>query len=314
MKLHATDGNPIPEGATVAGVRSAGVELRVARWRTDSGRPRGTVCVVQGRNESIEKYFETIADLRNRGFWVVAFDLRGQGGSERLVRNPRKGHVDSFSDYEADLAAVMRDVALPDCPPPYFALAHSTGGMACLRAVRSGAVRFNRVVLTSPFLDFGRIRVPVGAVRAVSTIMTAVGLGEVSVRSEGPRAAAAPVYREDNLLTSDVDRFMRNLEIVTQHPELRIGAPTFGWLFAAFSAIGELADPSFAEGFRCPLLVVGGSAERLVSLTAMEKLVRRVRGAGMVTIKGGRHEVLMERDIVREQFWAAFDAFVPGSG
>jgi len=187
--------------------------------------------------------------------------------------------------------------------------------MACLRAVRSGEVRFNRIVLASPFLDFGRMRVPAGAVRAVSTFMTAVGLGELSVAGGGLRKSDAdPAFREDNVLTSDADRFMRNLGVVVQHPELRIGAPTFGWLFAAFSAIRELADPSFAGDFRCPLLIVGGSAERLVSLVAMEKLVGRVRGAGMVTITGGRHELLMERDIVREQFWAAFDAFVPGSG
>jgi lysophospholipase len=30
-------------------------------------------------------------------------------------------------------------------------------------------------------------------------------------------------------------------------------------------------------------------------------------------VPGSRHELLMERDIVRGQFWAAFDAFVPGS-
>jgi lysophospholipase len=30
-------------------------------------------------------------------------------------------------------------------------------------------------------------------------------------------------------------------------------------------------------------------------------------------IPGARHEILMERDEFREQFWAAFDAFVPGT-
>jgi lysophospholipase len=30
-------------------------------------------------------------------------------------------------------------------------------------------------------------------------------------------------------------------------------------------------------------------------------------------IPGARHEILMERDVIREEFWAAFDAFIPGS-
>ena len=33
----------------------------------------------------------------------------------------------------------------------------------------------------------------------------------------------------------------------------------------------------------------------------------------MIVIPGARHEILMERDAIREQFWAAFDAFIPGT-
>jgi lysophospholipase len=32
-----------------------------------------------------------------------------------------------------------------------------------------------------------------------------------------------------------------------------------------------------------------------------------------VVIVGAQHELMMERDAFREQFWAAFDAFIPGS-
>ena len=32
-----------------------------------------------------------------------------------------------------------------------------------------------------------------------------------------------------------------------------------------------------------------------------------------IVIPGARHEILMEREAIREQFWAAFDAFIPGS-
>ena len=102
---------------------------------------------MQGRGETIEKYFETIGELRSRGFAVATFDWRGQGGSERRLRNPRKGHVDNFAEYDRDLEAFMQQVVLPDCPPPYFALAHSTGGLVCLRAAADGAAAFSRMVL-----------------------------------------------------------------------------------------------------------------------------------------------------------------------
>ncbi|HEX2726935.1 MAG TPA: alpha/beta hydrolase, partial [Beijerinckiaceae bacterium] len=68
-----------------------GIALRVARWRQTTRRVRDTVCILQGRAEFIERYFEVITELRRRGFAVVAFDWRGQGRSGREVDNPRKG-------------------------------------------------------------------------------------------------------------------------------------------------------------------------------------------------------------------------------
>ena len=63
------------------------------------GPPQGTVCILQGRAEFIEKYFETVGDLLLRGFAVATFDWRGQGLSARRLGNPRKGHVRRFDDY-----------------------------------------------------------------------------------------------------------------------------------------------------------------------------------------------------------------------
>ncbi|MBN8920935.1 MAG: alpha/beta hydrolase, partial [Rhizobiales bacterium] len=39
----------------------------------------------------------------------------------------------------------------------------------------------------------------------------------------------------------------------------------------------------------------------------------RMRAGAHVVVAGARHEILMERDFYRGQFWAAFDAFVPGT-
>ena len=52
------------------GISSSGdavmARLRFARWAPPAGR-KGTVCVFTGRSEQIEKYFETVRDLRDRG-------------------------------------------------------------------------------------------------------------------------------------------------------------------------------------------------------------------------------------------------------
>src|ERR671914_559539 len=135
-----------------------GLSLRAARWRPTTRRVRGTVCILQGRAEFIERYFETITELRRRGFAVVTFDWRGQGRSGREVPNPRKGHVKDFSRYRLDLEAV-RAAVLDSMPKPHFALAHSMGGAIALLGAREGWLPFERLVATTPMIDLCMIKV-----------------------------------------------------------------------------------------------------------------------------------------------------------
>lgn len=315
MELFGIDENPVPPGGVVGtAVASDGVKLRYARWRMTARRSQGTVCLLQGRGENIEKYFETIGDLRKRGFTVATIDWRGQGASDRRLRNRRKGHIDGFGEYERDLEAFMQQVVLPDCPPPHFALAHSTGALVSLHAAREGIARFARAVLVAPLMGLGPTRPSQPTAFRIAAFMTAIGLGEVTVP---PNELGRPIEElefEGNLLTGDPVRFARNVAVARQLPDLAVGSPTFGWLYAACRAMREANDPDFAPAIRLPALIIAGGLDRLISLTAAESLAAGLRAGGQVIIPGGRHEILMERDAVREQFWAAFDAFIPGSG
>ncbi len=314
MELHEIDGNPVPPGATVGEtLASDGVRLRYARWRSTPKKTLGTVCLLQGRGEQIEKYFETIGELRSRGFAVAAFDWRGQGGSERRLRNRMKGHIDSFEEYDRDLEAFMQHVALPDCPPPYFALAHSTGALVCLRATYGGRVRFSRLVLVSPLVGLGKTRPSQPNAFRIAAFMTAIGLGELTL----PGSQALTIDKvpfDGNWLSDDAKRYQRSVDLFTRLPQVSVGAPTFGWLYAACRAMNEANEPDFGPAIRVPALVVSGALDKLVSLAAAERLAAALRAGGQVVIPGARHEIMMERDAIRAQFWAAFDAFVPGSG
>ncbi len=82
-----------------------------------SDNPRGSIIMCPGRTEFIEKYFETTADLIQKGFNVLMVDPRGQGLSDRQV--PRNvGYVRNFADYQLDLDATLgaTGVAPADMP------------------------------------------------------------------------------------------------------------------------------------------------------------------------------------------------------
>src|SRR5205807_39774 len=148
--------------------------LRAARW-AGTDRARGTVAVLGGRGEFIEKYFEVAHDLLRRGFTVATMDWRGQGGSERTLRNPLKGHVDDFSHYEHDLHALLEQVMAPFCPRPWFALAHSMGAAVLLSMAEADRCPFERLVLTSPMIAVKRVN-HLGPLRYVIEALDALGL------------------------------------------------------------------------------------------------------------------------------------------
>jgi len=311
MTLVSIPANPVPEDAVTGMLKTPdGVALRFARWAPPPGR-KGTVCLFPGRAEFIEKYFETVRDLRARGFAVAMLDWRGQGGSQRLLRNPRKGYVRSFADYDIDLATFMREVVLPDCPPPVFALAHSMGATALIRAAHQGHRWFDRMVLLAPLIGLPGLRRSL-ATRVIVRTMRLVGLGSAYV----PGGDASVMQQRPfigNLLTSDPVRYARNVAVLEAEPQLAIGWPTVGWADAAFRMIGTLADPAYTVKIRQPMLIIAAGHDQIVSTLAIDEFSARLRTGSHLIVPGARHELLMEQDRFRGPALAAFDAFVPGT-
>ncbi|HXW20061.1 MAG TPA: alpha/beta hydrolase [Roseiarcus sp.] len=310
MKLFATPDNPIPPGAIVSQARAIdGAQLRAARWVPQTAK-RGTVTVLQGRAEFIEKYFEVVGELLARGFAVVALDWRGQGGSQRQLRNPRKGHVDDFAYYERDLSALVDDVLGPSCPQPWFCLAHSMGAAIMLGVAREGRCPFERMTLTSPMIGLAGDRSRRWIRVAIETL-DALGLGGAFAPGGGSASVWVKPF-QDNVLTSDSKRYARTAGLIAAFPEITLGGPTVGWVNAALRATAQFEEPEFAREIATPTLVLASGADRVVDLAATERFASRLRTGRLIILDGAEHEALMEQDRVRQLFWAAFDQFIPG--
>lgn len=302
--------NPVPEGARAGYFLTTDkVRLRYCTWPRTGERHRGTVCLVQGRTEFIEKYFETIADFRARGFAVATFDWRGQGGSQRLIANQRLGYVDKFADYWCDLESFHRGILLPDCPPPFYLVGHSMGGLASLFAGINDRLMFDRIFLSAPMIALDRQPLSMKGMAQVAEVLSFFGLGQMPV---GRKADLPPGERgfEGNPLTSDKARFMRTVDVYAARPELEISLPTVRWIAAAMDAMAEANRDSFPRRIRVPVLMLAAACDRVVSSAATEHLGLRLRTGRHMIIPGAQHELFMENDIIRGQVFAAFDAFV----
>ncbi|MBR0790422.1 alpha/beta hydrolase [Bradyrhizobium manausense] len=311
MTLVSIPSNPVPEDVVSGTIKTPdGVELRFARWAPPANR-KGTVCVFSGRSEQIEKYFETVRDLRDRGFAVAMVDWRGQGHSAHRLRDLRKGYVRNFADYEIDVEAFVQQVVLPDCPPPYFALAHSMGGAVLLRLAHAGKRWFDRMVLSAPMIDLPG-RATSFPVRVLLKTMRMMGRGGGYVPGGSDRLTGLSPFI-NNPLTSDPVRYARNAAILEEDPTLGLASPTVAWADTAFRAMHTFKGMHYPSEIRQPILMLAASNDTVVSTAAIEEFAYHLRAGSHLVIAGSKHEILQEQDRYRSQFWAAFDAFVPGT-
>ena len=313
MTLVSIPANPVPEDVVTGTIKTPdGAELRFARWAPPAGR-KGTVCVFTGRSEMIEKYFETVRDLRERGFAVAMIDWRGQGHSSRRLRDPRKGYVRDFSDYEVDVETFVRQVVLPDCPPPHFALAHSMGGTVLLRTRPCGQA------LVRPHGAVGADDRPAGtrAPRFRSALllrtMRLAGQGGRYVPGGSDALTGTRILRQQS-----PDQRSRALCPQCRDPG---GGPDARHRLAD-DRLGRYRLPRHAHvsaariirrEIRQPILMLAASNDAVVSTPAIEEFAYHLRAGSHLVIAGSKHEILQEQDRYRAQFWAAFDAFVPGT-
>ncbi len=66
----------------------------------------------------------------------------------------------------------------------------------------------------------------------------------------------------------------------------------------------------YFESITTPVLMVLAGGDEIVSVTAQEKICRRLSNCDLVVIPDALHELLIENNTVLEIFWENFDKFV----
>jgi len=148
--------------------------------------------------------------------------------------------------------------------------------------------------------------------RALTEMFDIIGLGGAFIPG-GNRLPFTRYPFEQNPLTSDPARYARLVAITMAAPQLTIGDPTIGWMNAAFRLMRQFAEPDYARRTLTPILVLAAGADRIVKTAAIEAFASRLKAGRHLTIPYAKHDLLLERDAIRSQFWAAFDAFIPGT-
>jgi lysophospholipase len=295
--LHAEIAEGPPGGAAHWIRAEDGVRLRLGHWPA-AGRACGSVLLIPGRGEYVEKYGRTAADLAAAGYATAVIDLRGQGLADRPLADPMIGHVADFAHYQRDVRAMLAAARALGLPEPLHLLSHSMGGCIALRALVEGlpvvSAAFSApmlgIVVTPALRPFARL---------VAGAAGPLGIAGRPVPGAGPAPHVQVTPFAENRLTRDPDQYAYMQRQTAAHPELALGPPSLGWVNAALVEMRRLARIAPP---RLPAYGALGSREAIVAAAPVRRLFDRWPGARLEIYEGAEHEVLMERAHHRRRF------------
>ena len=304
---HPFDRRAHPPGARFFDWRAPdGWLYRRMDWPQPEGTaPRGTLLFAGGRGDFIEKYLEAMAHWHAQGWHIASFDWRGQGASRG---DSIGGHLDSLDLLVDDFAALAADVrGQGEGRGPFVTVAHSMGGHVLLRSLAERRVEADAAVLVAPMLMINSAPVPPWAAWWSASALSWMGWSRAPAWRESDEAER-PRSRQ-KFLTSCPDRFEDELFWWRAEPRYKIGAPSWGWIDAAFRSCATLTD-SKLKALNMPILFVATEADRLVAASAIRRAADLIPGARLKMFADAAHEILRESDKVRLEALAAIDTFL----
>lgn len=283
-------------------------KLRVCFWNLDS--KKGTIILQSGRTEFIEKYYEVVTEFIERGYAVAMMDWRGQGLSSRLSKNKRIGHIDRFETYDLDFIKVMNELFVTKCPKPFIGFGHSMGGCLLTSYFISSNNILDKCILCAPMIS---VRANAISRRIVSVLglLEIFGFGSFPMQKPSWDDAIGWLEEpfEENALTTDETRFNRSYEFLSQFPELGIKGISVGWLKQALKRTNQFKKLDWNMAIKSPLLLLDATNDKLVNSELNKELLGQSKLTTIVSIDA-QHEIMMERDEIRNEAWDAIDRFL----
>ena len=126
-----------------------GARLAVRRENA-TGSPRGTLVFVHGWGDYTGRWTHVARWFASQGLTCFGADLRGHGQSPG-----RRGHVERFFQYLADLSA-LRKMASLEVPGPQVLLGHSFGGLIVLRYLETVPAGVAGAIVATPYIELFR--------------------------------------------------------------------------------------------------------------------------------------------------------------
>ena len=277
-------------------VTSDDVRIRVAHWPSKFTE-KGTVFIFQGRTENIEKYGRAVKALQAAGYSAFAIDWRGQGLSDRLDDDRMLGHVDNYSDYQKDVAAMLEAADVLDLPKPWFLFGHSLGACVGLRALSEG-LPMSACAFSAPLWDINLSVFQRYAAWPLTWTAQLIGKGHAYAPGTRGESYVLTTPFDGNRLRHDESSYRYYQSVSKNLEDQQVGGPSMGWLHQTLKetrALSKIKSPDV------PCITFCGGEDSIVAIPAVEDRMARWPQGKFVLIPKARHDVLYEIPSVRDR-------------
>lgn len=281
-----------------------GIKIRICHW-LNSNSNNGTILLQQGHNEFIEKYYETIQELLNRGYSVIAFDWRGQGMSDHQINDVHKAFIIDFKRHDKDLKFILEEIIDKIFPKPLIGIGHSMGGCIMLSAFHDYPEKFSKGILSAPMLGFKNEKF----LKSISSVMNIFSKDTDYLIGSKPNMGHETPFRENDL-TSDPIRYQRTLNLVRKYPSIRLWGITNAFAKAVNKRFKTIRKKNWAEEINLEILIINNKKDRVVDSEKIQIMAKRLKNAKTIEFHKTEHEIFMEKNVYRNKMWTEIDSFL----
>ncbi|MDD6318108.1 MAG: alpha/beta fold hydrolase [Succinatimonas hippei] len=249
--------------------------------------------IIPGRGETEHKYAEFMYSMKDTGTRVSVLFARGQGLSDRLLDDPQKCHIKSFSSLSSDLSLLIERLGIMN----FGLLGFSMGGLLALDLIERAKIPPSRAVLIAPYI-WPCVNLGQTAMKCVA----ALGMLPFIRKMYTPYGASYKrVPFEENYHSHCKERYEAYHDYYAGHPELQTGSPTYGFVSAC--TVRQLRLISSGKQLRSKVLFMPSGLDKVVSTPSTVDFYVRHRGdklsPSLEVMGGAFHDVLNESDGIR---------------
>ena len=243
---------------------------------------------------------------------MFTIDYRGQGLSDRALKDRHKSHNPNFDRIVLDIQEFVEEIVRPaELGHRFYLVAHSLGSHFSLRYLHDYPGVFDKAVLLSPFTDLDHHgALYVFFAKLFFRFMNLFGFSRSFAPGQAHRQNMIDHDDSFSRITHDQNRYNRSQDALMQNPNLFIGGVTYGWLSGASKSIAKIKHTGFMEKIKTQTLFILSGDETVVNNQTTFKLISKMKNVKVKTIEGARHEIYRESDEYREQMWQAIDRFL----